>query len=184
MRKRNTLRLEYLSKLMSYNPETGRLFWKVATADMFPDGKGYAERSAARWNTIHAGKEAIGTRHKQGYIRIGIRGTQYYAHVLAWALSTGRWPALDVDHINQNTSDNRLENLREISHVRNMRNQSMRRNNTSGVTGVSRSKGGWVAIIGGSLGREVIGWFGNFDDAVAARRRAERLNGYHQSHGV
>ena len=42
----------------------------------------------------------------------------------------------DVDHINHNTQDNRLENLRWVSKQDNQRNQSMSKKNTSGIQGV------------------------------------------------
>jgi len=45
-----------------------------------------------------------------------------------------------VDHINHNTQDNRLENLRWVTHSDNERNRSMSKNNTSGEQGVSFDK--------------------------------------------
>jgi hypothetical protein len=41
-----------------------------------------------------------------------------------------------IDHINQNRSDNRLENLRWVSRKDNNRNRSMNKNNTTGNQGV------------------------------------------------
>ena len=49
----------------------------------------------------------------------------------------GDLSGLEVDHINLNTFDNRLCNLRICTHQQNQCNQPLQRNNTSGVTGVS-----------------------------------------------
>ena len=44
---------------------------------------------------------------------------------------------LEVDHINLNTLDNRMCNLRIVTHQQNQCNQPVQKNNTSGVSGVS-----------------------------------------------
>lgn len=43
---------------------------------------------------------------------------------------------LDVDHLNRNTLDNRLANLRVVDRRTNSLNRTMHRNNTSGMNGV------------------------------------------------
>ena len=45
---------------------------------------------------------------------------------------------LVVDHINRRPYDNRLENLRIVSHKQNSRNTSINKNNTTGTTGVQK----------------------------------------------
>lgn len=48
-----------------------------------------------------------------------------------------------IDHINQNPWDNRLENLRVVSNAINKRNSGMYSNNSTGVTGVR-----WITMDG------------------------------------
>ena len=84
---------------------------------------------------------------------------------------------LRVDHIKGQgtTADNRKENLRIASAVENAQNHTLSKNNTSGVSGVSWSKShnAWLSRIGVNNKRIHLGYYDNFDEAVAARQRAE-----------
>lgn len=60
-----------------------------------------------------------------------------YAHRLAWRIQTGRWPETEIDHINQNSLDNRWVNLRLALHSQNGQNRNVFPNNTSGEKNVS-----------------------------------------------
>lgn len=55
-------------------------------------------------------------------------------------------------------------------------------NNTSGVSGVSYRKGNqkWQVRIADD---QHVGYFQTFNEAVAARKAAEKLHGYHPNHG-
>ena len=54
-----------------------------------------------------------GTRNTSGYWVVQVSGRKIQAHRLIWELHNGPIPdGYVVDHINQNPSDNRLENLR------------------------------------------------------------------------
>jgi len=86
---------------------------------------------------------------KNGYISIGVDGTRYLAHRLAWLWMTGRWPQKYVDHKNFTVSDNRWINLREANDMQNSRHRRVRFDNRSGVKGVGFHKetGKWRASI-------------------------------------
>lgn len=77
----------------------------------------------------------------------------------------------EVDHINQDTFDNRRCNLRIVTHQQNQINQPPQRNNTSGCSGVNwhKSRNKWRARIK-VKGQEIcLGYYKVFEDAVAAR---------------
>lgn len=63
-------------------------------------------------------------------------GKSYSAARLVMALNGRNVPEMIVDHIDGDTSNNRLENLRMITHPKNTRNAKTPRTNTSGFKGV------------------------------------------------
>lgn len=144
--------VERVRELLSYNPETGSLTWAV-------------RRCGTR-----CGSEA-GTEFK-GYRRVKIDARLVLAHRIAWAIHYGRWPAEQIDHINQNRADNRISNLREASHSNNMVNRAYPKG-ASGVTGVSKHRLGWQAVIRINKRTVYLGIFKTIEDAAAVRAASE-----------
>jgi len=91
-----------------------------------------------------SGKRLVGSKVgtiSDGYLLIGFGKYRDRAHRLAWLYSYGYMPK-EIDHINGNRMDNKLCNLREVTHKENTQNQvHLRKNNTSGFAGVSFFKG-------------------------------------------
>lgn len=142
------------------------------------------KHSCANWNSRYAGAEAFTSLNK-GY-RVGsVRKVLYLAHRVAWAMSTGEWPKDEIDHINGIREDNRLENLRSVTPSENRRNQGRPKDNTSGVMGVGwhSQKSKWRAFITVDRRMQHLGLFDRFEMAVAVRKEAEKLLGYHANHG-
>lgn len=110
----------------------------------------------------------------KGYRQIFIFGKRYMAHRLAWLYINGQWPVDQLDHINRNKDDNRIDNLREVSNKQNQENIPHWSHNKSGRRGVRFRKGRWLAEIVQHKRKIHIGSFDNIIDAVAARMRAER----------
>ena len=76
----------------------------------------------------------------QGGYRIAmIDGERHREHHLAWFYVKGVWPNNQLDHVNRLASDNRIANLREATNKQNQENTSRRKNNKSGVKGVSEA---------------------------------------------
>jgi hypothetical protein len=64
--------------------------------------------------------------------------TSWYVHRILWVMRNGAIDTgLDIDHIDGNALNNSADNLRLVSTAINSRNQKQRKNNSSGVTGVS-----------------------------------------------
>lgn len=80
-----------------------------------------------------------------------------------------------VDHINGNPLDNRRINLRICSAKNNSRNKGIGKNNSTGVLGVSQLPDGrWRARIMVNRKEISLGRFDSFEEALQARREAER----------
>jgi hypothetical protein len=156
-------RIAYFKSLLEYQPHFGLFRWKESR-------RGYAGKAKAG--------AIAGTLRSDGYVAIGIDGTTYRAHVLAWWFMTGL-PVprgKDLDHKNQVRSDNRWSNLRLKDRSGNNHNADPQKSNKSGVKGVSwvQSRNKWDARITVNGHVIVLGRYADFRDAVAARLAAEQ----------
>lgn len=62
-----------------------------------------------------------------GYEQFYYEGSYYYTHRVVWYLHNGVWPSNDIDHIDQDRLNNRIENLRDVTRSTNLRNQRRHR---------------------------------------------------------
>jgi hypothetical protein len=96
----------------------------------------------------------------------------------------GKWPEGVIDHIDHDGTNNRISNLRDVTHTDNLRNARMSKCNKTGVKGVHKNKvGSYVATIGCGKTYRYLGSFKRIEDAANARKNAEREMGYHENHG-
>ena len=175
---------EVLATLLRYDAEAGKLYWLPRFPHQFGESRLRGSESYCRkWNERYAGKEAF-TYGAPDYLRGSVFGFSSTAHRVIWALVHGEWPTLQIDHINGRRSDNRLANLRLVTHAENSRNVA-RRDNRSGVLGVSQhsTTGKWVAQLAINGKNTYIGSFETIDEAAEARRLASQEHGYHPNHG-
>lgn len=130
--------------------------------------------------------KAVGSIGRTGYASVRVAGQKLRAHRVIWALAYGSWPDGPLDHINGKRADNRLSNLRLGSGGINQRNTARSNRSSTGRTGVSwdKRKRIWRAYINRSGHREHLGYFARFEDAAAARARAEASLGYSPRHGA
>mgnify|MGYP001593560710 CR=1 FL=1 len=72
-----------------------------------------------QWNKRYAGKKA-GTLKKEGYIQVKLEDKISYAHRIIWEMFNGEIPKnMEVDHINDDRADNRIENLQLLTRNQN-----------------------------------------------------------------
>jgi hypothetical protein len=145
---------EELRQLLDYCEATGEFRRKVPTY---------------RRNNVG---EIAGSVGKNGYVYIRVNGRKYLAHRLAYLYVFGKFPNGLLDHRNRNPADNRIANIRDASLAENSANAKIRRDNSSGARGVTRTADGkrWRAR-GHVDNKEIhLGIFSRFDDAVQAYR--------------
>lgn len=166
--------------MVCYNHKTGSMVWIAKEAGV---------KDSARWNSRYAGKEC-GTLDDKGYRRILFRFVvgrtfKIRVHRLAWFIVHGYLPIEEIDHINQDKSDNRIENLRDVPKELNQRNGTRKGNNTSGVPGVTwhKQRGKWCAQASVNGKHYHIGLFEELIEAEAAVRKFRAEHGFTENHG-
>ena len=156
-------------ELFRYDYETGVLYWRRRINSRVP-------------KTLEAGTQ----NKSSGYLTVSVHGRNYSVHRVVMLMCYGFCgEGLEVDHINHVRNDNRLVNLRFVTHRGNMRNQSVSGKNTSGVTGVyfSKAKKKYIAQI--KVDRKVmhLGMFDTLEEAAAARAEANLKFNFNNNHG-
>jgi len=141
------LNQETLKQHLSYDPSTG-----------------FFTRLVAKSNAVKVG-DIAGSKDKNGYITLMVKGKLYKGHRLAWLYTHGNWPIYEIDHINGKKDDNRLCNLRDVEKWVNQHNRGANKTNTSGFKGVCRKGKKWSAVI--SINKKTH-WLGVFETAELA----------------
>ncbi len=156
-----------LKELLTYDPDTGIFVWILRA------GRGGAGCIA-------------GSVRPTGYRYIGIDRKNYRAHRLAWLYVYGKFPDNQIDHKNRKRDDNWIGNLRDVTTIENCKNQTMYKNNTSGIAGVRWHKGQkrWHAQIVVRQKNIYLGSFLGLDEAVDARAKAEIIHDFRPNHGT
>ncbi len=104
--KEKKLTQEELFSIFDY--ENGMLYWKKTRASNARKGT----RAGCIFST-------------EGYRRIKINNKAYLEHHIVWCFFRGQWPQenFEIDHINRNREDNRIENLRLVDRNVNSKNR-------------------------------------------------------------
>ena len=119
-----------LKALFDYNLETGILTYKVR-----------------RSNKVNIG-DIAGWKYGKGYLAVTLSNKHYRVHRIVWIMSYGDIPdGYQIDHINHNKLDNRLENLRLATNSENQCNKPIIKTNKSGVKGLSDVINAWACEV-------------------------------------
>ena len=149
-------------ELFDYNHQTGELTWKVRLATHINIG------------------DVAGSPDRQGYLHVGIKGKRYKNHRLIFLYHNGYLPENEVDHIDRDIANNRIENLRELSKSCNLRNSKLYASNKSGIKGVLKKRNSniYVASIYFEGKNRHLYYGTDFVEAAAHRLAAEQAIGY------
>lgn len=145
--------------------EDGRLYWLKRPRHHFK-----REPDWRTWNSSWSGKEAgspSGEKGKRRW-RVVLNRFGIYRYQIVWAFHKDEWRSL-LDHENRNQLDDRIENLRSVTHSLNHANRPINKNNRSGFKGVSwhSQAGRWAARV--MVNRKNV-YLGLFDDPAEAHQ--------------
>lgn len=145
----------------------GVLYFKWRSLDMFK-----TESAFIRWNKLFSNKPCGSL--SGGYLKTKALGRSFLNHRVIYFIETGIQPKT-IDHIDGNTLNNKICNLRNLDRSRNGMNCKKSALNTSGRKGVyfHKSIGKYTASITVSKKLKHIGSFETFEEAEKARSEAE-----------
>lgn len=148
-------------RLFDYEPGTGDLFYKISTSAKIKVG----DVAGCKIVTFNCARQIV----------LGINYHSYQAHRIIWLWVTGEWPVDEIDHEDGNGWNNCWHNLRPVTHSQNLKNQAVRKTNTSGTTGVvwDKNRNKYLAKIRVDYRIINLGRFMNIDEAILARKAAE-----------
>lgn len=149
--------IELVRHALNYSPETGIFTW-----------------ASPKPGTRAKVGDVAGCKKKDGYVRISIYGKEFLAHRAAWMHFYGCEPEKMVDHINGDTYDNRICNLREAD----LSENNWNRKDKHSIAGASKSKRKrtkeWLALIRHRGKRIYLGYFMTKEEAQQAYQKAAK----------
>jgi len=148
--------------------EIKKELWYEKQTGVFRARFGNAKSKA--WRTV-------GCKESKGYLQIKINNRMYMAHRLAWVYETGQDPTLlnmQIDHIDQNKTNNAFANLRLVTNKQNAENRGLNFRNKTGIRGVYMERNLFVAELCNNYKRIKLGRFKTLDAAKAAVEKARR----------
>lgn len=152
---------EYVVEFFEY--KDGALYWK--------------KKTSTKTSQISIG-DVAGTTRPDGYSAIKFQYKLYLVHRLIFLMHHGYMPKF-VDHIDGNPKNNQIENLRETTIRNNCLNQKLRKNNTSGVKGVTfaKERNKWLVQVPISKNKKNLGYYQDLE--LAELVAMEARNKYH-----
>lgn len=135
--------------------------------------------------TFRHNRKPLTTMSSNGYLVARLGNECFMSHRVAWIISNGIIPdGLEVDHVDGDKLNNRIENLRLVSHSENMKNVGKRKSNTSGVTGVTITSSGKYRARVKSNGKYIIDVMcETLEEAKGIVIKVRRENGFTDRHG-
>jgi len=110
--------------------------------------------------------QKVGSLRKSGYLELNVEKRMYRVHRVVWLVCKGKWPEDQIDHVDRDKANNRIENLRDVDAYTNHANK--KNNNAIEDIGVYYTGSSWRAGIG-HKGRTV------FSKSVSTKEEAREL---------
>lgn len=114
----------------------------------------------------------VGCIQKTGYYAASFGGKKLYIHRLIWIIHNGEIPKdIKIDHIDEDRANNKIENLRLVTHTQNLQNSSKAKGYS-----VDKRNGRFVSRI--IVNKKVIrlGVYKTKEEATAAYYAAKKIH--------
>lgn len=156
--------IEQLRTILKYDPETGAL------TRLYNSGPGQ--------RIMLVDREAGCVDPSNGVWRVVAFGKRMPKASVCWALQTGKWPEMLIDHIDTNKDNHRFSNLREATYLENSWNHNVRIDSKTQVKGVTlcKSTGRYRADIRIAGKTKNLGRFKTVEEASNAYAAAAKLH--------
>jgi hypothetical protein len=156
------VRLNRLGVSMEYS--IGRLKYDSRTGEFYSKGR------------------VVGNLQSKGYLQVCCCGKRYLAHRLAWFLVYGMWPKHQIDHIDNNKTNNRIDNLRDVLQSSNQKNRRLPlATSSTGHLGVVKRGNKYAAFIDSDGKQHYLGTHPSVEKAAIAYVHAKKkLHGTQQ----
>lgn len=151
----------------------------------YVDGHLIWKNKTSAYSNNNIGKVAGSKSKRFRYLRVKVASNMYLIHRLVFLWHHGFIPE-KTDHINRDSFDNRIENLRECTASQNMMNSKVRSDSKTGVKGVhwSKSRMKWHVHIGFEGKKKHLGSFESLTEAeTVAISARNKLHGEFFNHG-
>ena len=155
---------EEIRSRFNYNPKTGVLTWA------------YRDESLKYFNKHVAGKVAgtVYVHYKNNYktdrvtLEVFRKKLSLTTARICWLVQTGDWPEHTIDHINGDSTDNRWENLRDVTQsINNWNKSGYKIRNGSLYKGVYKRDNRYYAVAKGK-------YLGSYDTPEEAARAYDK----------
>lgn len=168
---RPILTQDFVLSLFEYRD--GELYWKYRPRSHFTSDLGYLQ-----WNPRNVGKRAgsHSGKYKNKYVEVKIDYFTFGIHRIIFLMHHGYLPE-QVDHVDCDVRNNRIENLRAATKSENLKNRPAPKHNTSGHKGVCWSKNNkkWVVTIRSNKKCYSLGYYSNLEEAGKVAETARKV---------
>lgn len=136
--------------------------------------KRFEYRDGVLYRKYNRGPQPCLARHSLGYIQVRFGGKVMKAHRIIWEMHHGDVPpGLEIDHINGVRDDNRIENLRLLTHQQNCANRRRKPETLPGARFVRATlRKPWQAMITVRGVHRSLGYYATREEASAAYQAA------------
>lgn len=119
----------FVKETFVYDEVTGILSWRNNRR------RGIQANSEAGWTSA------------EGYRTVTLQRKSYLVHRVIWLYVHGSFPQGQIDHINGNRIDNRIENLRDVSFAENRLNKKRHRSGRLYGCSFNKAQQKWISQI-------------------------------------